>query len=314
MQLQECFPKELAIEARRLSSLQSVILGLKSGDIEEEARFPDTNINYEDSGWKTALHWAAEIGNLEVTRLLLRLGANPNTGAKGYRPAMLYHAILDDDSAATPYQIDYTVPPPGSTIDSSTVLCPRSCQVTGRDAEIIGSMLEYGADINIKDSVGITALFQAVKENFESKATLLLCYGADMNIRSDSGDNCLRNAIIHGRHYILDALLQHAPNCLILDADGAGILHWVARWADIETLDILTRWSARFREVNLLNHDYMGRSCFDMVRERENDTPEWTVAFNNFIQALMDVAGEVEIAIDTEDIVGEVKIAIDAEK
>lgn len=80
----------------------------------------------------------------------------------------------------------------------------------GGKAEKIAELLDgYSIDINIKDSVGFTALAIAVALHHDDVVKLLLENGADPNIPNDKGDTALHHAAENNLLKIAVLLLNH---------------------------------------------------------------------------------------------------------
>lgn len=73
---------------------------------------------------------------------------------------------------------------------------------------IIKLLLENGADPNIKDDNGSTALFHASANNIPETVALLLRGGADPNVQNDKGNTALIYASLYDRPNIITSLLK----------------------------------------------------------------------------------------------------------
>src|SRR5262249_54551956 len=79
------------------------------------------------------------------------------------------------------------------------------------DADVVGRLLEAGADPNARNDVGATALIWAVDD--VEKSRLLLKSGADANARSDDGRTPLLSATMRvGSADVVQLLLDHGAN------------------------------------------------------------------------------------------------------
>ena len=78
----------------------------------------------------------------------------------------------------------------------------------GRGYLYVSELLRFGADPNIGDSIGATALLHAATNGFPAIATLLLENGADPNLALDGGLSPLSSASITG-HMDIARLLEH---------------------------------------------------------------------------------------------------------
>lgn len=94
------------------------------------------NINMQDGDGDTALHGAAQTGNVEIMRLLLDKGANVNAKNKQGGTPLMWAAVYGNDEAAK-------------------------------------LLLSRGADASLKDNDGITAAEWAVRNKRDSVAALL---------------------------------------------------------------------------------------------------------------------------------------------
>jgi ankyrin repeat protein len=138
-------------------------------------------------GW-TPLHDAAYWGNVEVARLLLQHGADPNVkGKRGETPLIL--AISGDSQA---------------------------------HADVAKLLLEHGADPNVRDKLGnnSTALHRAIVGRRKDMVRLLLEKGADPNAKDDYGDTPLHTAVVIGDPEIVELLLRYGADVNAKDNDG----------------------------------------------------------------------------------------------
>lgn len=94
------------------------------------------NVNLEDKDGDTALHGAAETGNVEIIRMLLDKGANINAKNKQGGTPLMWAAVFGNDDA-------------------------------------VRLLLSRGANASLKDNDGITALEWAGRNNRQSVVSLL---------------------------------------------------------------------------------------------------------------------------------------------
>ena len=107
---------------------------------------------YSFDGW-TALHLAAEFGQVEAVRALLAASADPNTGSRG-------------DTGNTPLSV--------------------ACTIQGNE-EIAVLLLVAGADVNAHLEDGATPLHRAAENADEPMVRALLAHGADRAARDKHG-------------------------------------------------------------------------------------------------------------------------------
>ena len=152
------------------------------------------------AGGRTALHYAITLTDdyprrLEVVRMLLAAGADPNAVtnggatplgmAAGYNNRPLVELLLAAGAA--------TVPPPGAT--------PILNLVAGKGhVELLALLLERGADPDQRDENGRTALMYAVTSGATEAVTFLLEHGADpAAVQTSTGRTVLMNAALYAR-------------------------------------------------------------------------------------------------------------------
>lgn len=130
----------------------------------------------DDSGndGYSALHLAAWFGRLEVARLLLERGADPN-------------AVAQNDARVTPLH----------------------SAVSARHRDLVSLLLALGASANVFEHDGRTPLHTAAHNGDEAIVSLLLLRGADPTRCSDDGLTPIDMAV-EGGHRALAEMLREA--------------------------------------------------------------------------------------------------------
>jgi Zn-dependent protease with chaperone function len=123
-------------------------------------------------GW-TALHWAVQDSNVDVTQAILEAGANAN--------------IEDDYYGQVPLML--------ATSNGNT--------------EIVTLLLQAGADINHQDYDGWTPLMYAVSNGQIDTVQALLAAGASTEHQDYSNSTALMHAIKQGHNEIVSLLRNH---------------------------------------------------------------------------------------------------------
>lgn len=176
------------------------------------------DVNQTDNRSRASLFIAAEQGNIESARLLLRLGADARPGEGGKSPV---HSIGDKNYAG-----------------------------------MLLLLYSAGFDINAKDSSGDTALSKACQEQSRDKVKALLALGADPNIANNMGQRPLDSIMGHysysysGHGEIIGMLLSKGAEAdLPPDAtQHEGPAHIAARNGKIETLKMLIARNAQINQ------------------------------------------------------------------
>ncbi|KAI0867918.1 ankyrin repeat-containing domain protein [Hypoxylon argillaceum] len=157
-----------------------------------------------------ALNEAIRQHDLEIVRLLLLFGADPNTaGQQAVSPlvATIEEGFLDAAAILLKYGADSNLPP-ASDHDS-----PFALATIKEDTHFIRLFLMYGANVNQITSDGETILTKMITN--KSNRTLIgmvLDYGADVDGKTKEGKTALFAAISVGRVDLVRALLDHGAN------------------------------------------------------------------------------------------------------
>lgn len=209
------------------------------GDFPAVRRFVETDpavVNRplpDDTIWKTTpLHFASSGGQWEIASFLCEHGADIAL----HGPLLLDIAARRGNRALVELFLDR-----GAIVQSLTafsvlisenaaellpILVPRGLDINGDNfgypalvyaargdkgehPEWIEVLLAYGADVNIRDRKGNTALHAAARAGFCKVATVLLNAGADVNTRNSAGRTPLREAQSGNRPQMARLLTSH---------------------------------------------------------------------------------------------------------
>ena len=127
----------------------------------QTAKLYDSGIFHWSYVGDTALHLAAAGYRVEIARLLLRSGADPNAAKNRRKSSPLHYAA---DGFIT-----------GSAWDAK------------RQVKMIDCLLQNGADIHLQDMNGATPLHRAVRTRCAAAVRFLLEAGSDPTMRNKSG-------------------------------------------------------------------------------------------------------------------------------
>ena len=146
------------------------------------------------------LDYAVSGNRIEITTLLLKNGADPNKAPR----------ILDDNSEMSKLLKSYGAPPKdiNDQGDMGWPMLVYACRGdNGEHPDEILRLLELGADIDVRNYKGKTALHYAVKAGFLKVISLLIEKGATIDAFDNSGETALFEAI---RSTIKDGEKQRA--------------------------------------------------------------------------------------------------------
>ena len=108
------------------------------------------------------------------------------------------------------------------------------------DLEVSSFLLQRGADVNIQDKQGYTALFHAIHARYEEVEKILLNHpNLDPNARGLNGITALSSYVWRDRKNAAQKLLELGADVNAQDDDGDAALHGAARNGNVEILGIL---------------------------------------------------------------------------
>lgn len=191
------------------------------------------NIDAQDSGGKTALMEAATLHRLPALRLLLDRGAN---------------ASLRDDAFDMPEARRGHVRVGGTTALQGVM---RDVSTAGRDMETPKLLIQNGADIDVRDSDGLTLLMECAPSGDTEGARFLLENGASVNARDSSGRTALMLAV--GRTEIIHLLLSHGADINACDNAGRTALMYALEFYSSDDLESVTMLLAHRADPKIRN-------------------------------------------------------------
>lgn len=139
----------------------------------------------------SALVKAAEDGDAMKTKRLLGAGVNPDALNADHRTALFGAAESGSDEVAR-LLLDHGANPDLSLPDNGWA--PLHIAAFLGYVKVVKTLLDHGADINIKNRYGETALLQAAFRGHDEVVKLLLARGADVTPRNDKGFSALKAA------------------------------------------------------------------------------------------------------------------------
>ncbi len=189
----------------------------------------------------TPLSTACTNGNSTLVERLLRAGANPNVAiATGETPLITCAGTGSVDAVKTLLAHGADVNATEQTVKQTALMWA----VAERHADVVGLLIERGADVKAGTRHGFTALHFAAREGDLESARLLLAAGVDVNIKSkpdptlkgrgpafdamrSAGSTPLLAATVRGQVKLALFLLEHGADPNVEDA-GFTPLHWAA--------------------------------------------------------------------------------------
>jgi hypothetical protein len=153
---------------------------------------------------RTLLHEASAQGNLMMVELLLRLGADPNAQDEGGHTPL--YCVANEYGASEGGGVVRALAQGGANVNANDGVkhCTALHMAARRgNLEIAGALLDCGADIDARDSLGDTPLRRSVNCDKIQVASLLLARGADVLSIGNKGLTPLQAARTSGMKQLL---------------------------------------------------------------------------------------------------------------
>ncbi|XP_059176229.1 ankyrin-1-like [Physella acuta] len=215
--------------------------------IETDA-FTDSFINMKNNEGESALHIACELGHTEIAKLLILNNCDIDcTNTSGITPLMI--ATQHVSTYIAQILIEKKANINIRNTEGETAL---HFAVKNNNFHIVCTLLEQEANINEPNNAGQTPLFFA----YNCKITeYLIEKGAEINLQDKSGETAL-HLMAKSKEYAVYILLEHGANPNISTHEGQTPLMYAANKVDLDLMKALVKHRA---DVNSL--DCNGRNA-----------------------------------------------------
>jgi ankyrin repeat protein len=215
------------------------------------------DVNAPQVDGATALHWAVERNDLELTDLLMSAGAQVSAANKAGATPLLLATI--NGNAVIIERLIAAGADPNTPLTKSADTALMMASRTGK-VEAVKVLLDHGAQVNAKETWGgTTALMWAVSERHSDVVKLLIERGADVNSKS----NFVPSA--SGRGFEGTTPVGAKPNQGI-EEFASGLLTpfmFAAREDDIESARLLVKAGADVNAIGGDGKDALGLALFN---------------------------------------------------
>lgn len=221
--MQELLEQGVSIFTR--SELGSSLLNIAIGNGNKEIFYYlmenglECDVNFQNNEGTTPFHLAAQFGQLEEVRFLLKKGAlveiRHNSGATA-----LLLAVLNSHLPVVKLLIEEHQACVNTTNNNlNTPLIAASCN---SDYAMVEFLLEHKAQVDLRNDLGATALFYAAQAGNFRIVQRFLERGADSCIQTNNGQTALMAACQEGSYQITQLLLNQNPDIVHVQDDDHG--------------------------------------------------------------------------------------------
>ena len=243
---------------------------------------PRQKIDANDKTGRTALSWAVELGDLEMTEKLLAKGADPNIADRTGDIPLFYwrsnrrllKSLLMAGTNA-------------NHVNRKGFTKLQILSMTKDDPDLFELLWSYGADLHVRHQITGSLLHSAIMYGMPKIAHWLLHKGVDIEAYAHDGATPLLTIISYpyNNHDITARLLDMSANHKVLDRHGEGLLHCVARFGTFGTMVVLQR--AGLSDLNIKHkgnrgfcfYDYgsEGKTALEIAEQRRDNNKQWAI-------------------------------------
>ena len=236
-------------------------------------------VDQPDCMGRTALSWAAELGDLDKIRMLLTKGADLNKQDHSGRTP-LWHCTYNTDCLTLLLES-------GAQVDSSDLLgFKKSINVVRAQDDIDCAEILWKFGANIKHQYGNGFVINYAVERFRPHLLhWMLRKEVDTEVRDSIGETALLHLTSTSSHAeTWKILLRGKPDYKAIDVFSEGLLHKMARFGSFEHMEILKQQSD-FSDFDVerksacairqYQQDKVGKTALELARWRRDCQSEW---------------------------------------
>jgi ankyrin repeat protein len=246
-----------------LTPIHRIVLGLDKGTLDEHLRLHYDLREKRDWQGRTPLHWAAIRGNEEIIRTLLKFKTDPS--APDVDQITPLHLAANYSSVnCVNLLLDAGANPNATSHYHST---PLHFAVRTRPmADNLRALVQKNGNLEIRDKYGQTVLFFALINTCVDIVPVLLELGADIEAEDEVGMTPVQVCVKLCLPGMIILLREHGAKMKHISGTGNTILHLAAKYADVETMQVLIHESLGGLNASEENSD--GRTPETIFNER----------------------------------------------
>ncbi|KFA79048.1 hypothetical protein S40288_08774 [Stachybotrys chartarum IBT 40288] len=198
---------------------------------------------------QTPLSWAVNERKIGLCKLILQAGAQVNEpNAAGETPCLL---AVKGSSSMMKLLLDNGANP--NVRDKTGKTAVMLASVKGYNL-ILGLLLDRGAEIDTKNDEGDTPILLTLQRGYLETVKLLIERGADINIKNEMGRTAVMLASVHGYRTIVELLLDRGAEIDAKNKEGDSSLLLALQNGFPETAKLLIARGADINVKNKMGH------------------------------------------------------------
>ncbi|XP_039858055.1 ankyrin repeat and death domain-containing protein 1A isoform X4 [Simochromis diagramma] len=205
---------------------------------------------------KTALHLAAEHGQLEAVEFLIGMGYMPGLKDKEENTPM--HLAASKGHAEILQKILET----GVSVDKRNIddLTPLHMAADGGHCECVRLLLDSGCNVNAQTNRKMNALHYVAQHGHDREASLLLKAGISVDAINNQHCTPLHLAVFNNHTKVVRLLIDAGSNLNATDIRQQTALHIASEhgWHDLAEMMLISR-------VSLSLTDKQGKTCLEVA-------------------------------------------------
>lgn len=246
------------------------------------------SIHVVDEDGFSLLHILALNGNLELLKIIVELGVNPNTLIEKGNLTPLHFAAMNGHLESLHYLLSKGANP---DIQDDTGYTALHYAVKEGDLETVTALLRKKANPNLRAIDGFPPLFIAAQEGYGNIAKKLLENQAEPNLQGYDKRAAIHKASFEGHLEVVKVLLEYKANTEIRDKFGWTPLISASSGGQLKVVQLLLEQKVNLNAVS----DHKTTSLYSAAAEGHTDV----------VEALLDAGA----AIDLPDTVSPIDVA-----
>jgi len=210
----------------------------------------DIDINMTNRNSNTALMYACQHGYEDIVKKLLQHHADINIKDCNENTALLY-SIRNEFQNISVLLIEHGADVNCMESENKSTALMIACQT--KQHEVINTLLEKNAELNIQNKYGYCPLLIAIENNDEELVDMLLQYNANVNVYDTYGNNTLMLACSIGNKKIVESLLHHQGSTIDINErnfNNNTAVHIACESGNYDIIELLLNSGATLNNVN----------------------------------------------------------------